>query len=94
MAVTLTITSPYAEMGSMRGNPPGKVRETLKVVGASAVATDTGTVTPAFVHKNAVPLDGGFTLTESVTLGGDVLTITALNAVGSSTVYIEIEGDF
>lgn len=93
MAATLTITSPFSEMGPTRG-PSGKIRETLKIVGSSSAANDTGTVVPAFVHKNAIALDSGITVSESVTIGGDTLTITALNAIGSSVVYVEIEGDF
>lgn len=94
MATNITITSPFAEMGPMRGNGPGKVRETLKLVGSSSAANDDGTVTPVHVHKNAIALGGGFTVTETVTLGGDALVITALNAIGSNTVYVDIEGDF
>lgn len=93
MAATLTITSPFAELGPTRG-PSGKVRETLKIVGASSAAGDTGTVTPAYVHKNAIILGGTFTLSESVSLAGDTLTITAIPALASNTIYVEIEGDF
>lgn len=94
MAASLTITTENTELGPAWRGSANRVREIMKIVGSSSVANDTGTFVPVFVHRNARVLDGGFTVSESVALGGDTLTITALNALGSSTVYVELEGDF
>ena len=93
MPATLTITSPNAELGPTRG-PAGRVRETLKVVGASSAAADTGTVQPVYCKKNIIAFGGVFTVSESVGIGGTTLTLTAIPALASNTVYVEIEGDF
>lgn len=94
MAVTLTITRQDGDLGMIRGQA-GKARETIKIVGASAAAGDTGTYTPTYVHRNAVILGGQLTITSATeTIAGTALTIESNVALGNDTVYAEIEGDF
>lgn len=81
-------------MGPMRGNGPGKLRETVKVVGSSSSAGDDGSVVPTHIHKNVIALGGMFVATETVTLAGTTVVLTAIAALGSNTVYCDLEGDY
>lgn len=85
MAVTLTITSPDP-------TPLGKMgvyfTELLKIVGASATAADTGTVTPQFVTPIGF-LGGDFSL---VSYTSGVATIKANAAQQSTTTYATAYG--
>ena len=93
MAANITITSDGNDLGPDRA-PAGKIRERLKLVGSSTAAADTGTVTPSHIHKNAVLLGGSFYISAATeTIAGTALTVTSLIALGSQTVYVEIEGD-
>lgn len=99
MAATLTITLDTTvtqeDLGPMRGAPSGRVQERIKVVGSGSAAGDTGTYVPAYCHSNCSFPDGDFLVSaETTTIGGTSLTITAVSALGSNTVYTNLEGQF
>mgnify|MGYP000877931723 CR=1 FL=1 len=99
MATTLTITLDttvaQSDLGPMRGAPSGRVQERIKIVGSGSAAGDTGTYVPAYCHSNCSFPDGDFFVSsETDTIGGASLTITAVSALGSNTVYTNLEGQF
>jgi hypothetical protein len=95
LTITLDTTATRQDLGPGRGAPSGRVQERIKIVGAAANALDTGTYVPAYCHSNCQFPDGDFFVSaETTTIGGTSLTITAVNALGSSTVYTDLEGQF
>lgn len=99
MAATLTITLDTTvtqqDLGPGRGAPSGRVTERIKVVGNASAAGDTGTYIPAYAHGNCSFPEGDFLVSsETTTVGGTTVTITAINAIGSNTVYSTLEGQF
>ncbi len=91
---TLNNTSSQGELGPQRG-PSGRVRETVTAVGSSSVVGDDGTYVPAYCHKNCICITDGFEVTtETDTIGGASLVLTASEALASRTVNLIIEGDF
>ena len=98
MAANLTITLDTVsqqDLGPMPGAPSGRVQERLKIVGNASAAGDTGTYVPAYCHSNCQFPDGDFFVSaETTTIGGTSLTITAVSALGSNTVYTNLEGQF
>lgn len=99
MAATLTITLDSTvtqqDLGPGRGAPSGRVTERLKIVGNASAAGDTGTYVPAYCHSNcSFPAGDFFVSAETTTVGGTSLTITAIGAIGSNTVYTTLEGQF
>jgi hypothetical protein len=87
MAANLTVTLDSAQIGPETG-ANGIIRERIKIVGAAAVANDTGTYTLNFVQRS--PVATGSSLASS--LSGSTLTVTDLLGIGSSTVYAYVEG--
>lgn len=99
MAATLTITLDttvsQSDLGPMRGNMSGRVQERIKIVGSGSAAGDTGTYVPAYSHGNSVIPEGDFFISsETTTTGGTSVVITAISAIGSNTVYTNLEGQF
>jgi hypothetical protein len=93
MAVNLTITRatiPSQPAKSQVPHPGGLLEETLKIVGAASSAADTGDYTPEWGH-GITPMyieGGGFTISVS----GNVVTVTDVQGIGSSTVYAKLIG--
>lgn len=95
LTITLDTTVSQSDLGPMRGAPSGRVQERLKIVGSGSVAGDTGTYVPAFCHSNCQFVEGDFLVSaETTTVGGTSLTVTAISAIGSNTVYATLEGQF
>lgn len=93
MPVTLTITGQDTELGLTR-DAAGKAREKIKIVCSASAAGDTGTYVPTYIRRNAIIPGGVFTVSESIASSGvSTLTITAIPALSSNTVYAEIIGD-
>jgi hypothetical protein len=87
MAVNLTITLDSNQPGPEPA-ANGRIRERVKVVGASASANDTGSYTSNFVTRP----DSVTGLPVSATFSGQTCSFTDLVGIGSKTLWGWVEG--
>jgi hypothetical protein len=87
MAVNLTASSANSS-GSPELIRSPRDREYVKIVGDSASANDTSNAYTSTLPAPVGVVGGAFT----ASISGRSITFTALNALGSNTVYVEVIG--